>query len=90
MEALVNSNSDRVIMCKIPIPDHAIGHVVGKKGRNIKLMRTMPGVGKAVLDMSQETCAVLVLKVTVSGLEEVMGYRGVPKLRNFWKTSIPK
>jgi hypothetical protein len=73
MEAPVN-NSDHIIMCKIPIPDHAIGHVVGKKGRNIKLMRTMPGVGKAVLDMSQETCAVLVLKVTVSGLEEVMGY----------------
>jgi hypothetical protein len=74
MEALVNSNSDRVILCKIPIHDHAIGHVVGKKGRNIKLMRTMPGVGKAVLDMRQETCAVLVLEVTVSGLEEVMGY----------------
>jgi predicted RNA-binding protein YlqC (UPF0109 family) len=74
MEPLANNNSGHAMLCKIPIPDHAIGHVVGRKGRNIKLMRTMPGVGKAVLDTSKEAGAVLVLKVTVSGLEEVMGY----------------
>jgi predicted RNA-binding protein YlqC (UPF0109 family) len=62
-----------IVVYKVAVPDVAIGHVVGKKGRNINVVRGMPGVYTAVLDMRDAT-AVLVVMVSGSGLDAVVSY----------------
>ncbi len=60
-----------VVFYEIPVPDIAIGLILGREGRNIKHIRRMPGVRMVHLDKRGRD-AVLLIEVSASGSQQVV------------------
>ena len=69
----MHGGDDQVVCHKVVIPQYAIGHIVGKSGRNIKQLREMPGVRRAFLNSSSSP-AMLSIEVSRTASDEVLRF----------------